>query len=58
MIRGTVATRLPVTMRFNTRASKGISQEGTLSFAASRDIEDPLKIIKYVGHRFLYISGR
>ena len=42
-LRGATVIELPMVSRFGTRASKGISREGTFFFSASRDTEELLK---------------
>ena len=55
-LRGTMVTELPVISRFNTRASKGISREGTFFFHASRDTEGLLKISKMCRAQVIFMS--
>jgi len=47
---------LPVVRRSGTRASKGISREGTLFFSASRDTEDLLKIRAMCEAQVIFLS--
>jgi len=47
---------LPVVSRSGTRASKGISHEGTFFFSASRDTEDLLNRRMMCGAQVIFIS--
>jgi len=51
-----MAAELPIISTFSTRASKGISREGTLFFSASRDTEDLLKTRTMCEVQVIFIS--
>ena len=56
-LRGSRVIELPVISRFNTRASREISREGTFFVLASRDTEDPAQTRKYyVGAEVIFLS--
>lgn len=55
-LRGTIVTGLPVISTFSTRASKGISREGTSFLPASRDTEDLLKTNKVCRAQVIFTS--
>jgi len=55
-LKGTMATELPVISAFRTRASKGISREGTLFFGRPEIPGDLLRINNVFGARVIFVS--